>query len=158
MKSDLMQNISELQLIERYLERTGANMVTYVSYYHEGALVTVDATTINIGVVDGIPANKCWFFGEVNINATIAGVIVLTNQMLLNLQFMTILPGKTEVGYVAKTMGVGLGMSLLGNGEYEGCSRLYAMGFNRVVTNKMGFGAATFAVRYCFNGYLFTIR
>lgn len=148
--------MTEIDLIVKYLEKYGTK-VTEIDYYTEGHLATVDANVWEVGISEGELTTRHFFFGHVNINATISGVIVLTNQMLLNLQFMTIIPRRTEVGYAAQTMGVNLGMSLMGNGEYEGNKRLYGMGFNRAVTNKNGFGAATFAVRYCFNGYRFRL-
>jgi hypothetical protein len=154
--------MNEIDLIKKYLEAGGnlgqGNRVTNISYYQEGALAIADAYVLNLGVITGNAIGQSFFFGNVNINITISGVVVLTNQMLLNLQFMTILKNMSETGYGATTMGVNCGMSLLGNGEYEGNRRLYGMGFNRVVINKNGFGAATFAVRMAFNGYLFSLE
>jgi len=143
--------------MKRYLNKHGTHIIN-VEYYHEGHNATSDTDVWDLGVVTGEQQSRLWCFGHMNISTTIAGVIVLTNQMMLDLEFTTILPGVTEVGYVNHAMGVNLGMSLMGNGEYEGRSRLYGMGFNRVVTNTLGFGAATFIVRYCFNGYIFRIK
>jgi hypothetical protein len=150
-------DMDEIALIKKYLDKYGTTVIN-VEYYTEGHLAIADADVWNLGIIAGETVTRVWMFGNVHINTTIAGVINLADQNMLNLQFLTAIPGITEVGYAAHTMGVNLGMSLMGNGEYEGNKRLYGMGFNRVVTNTNDFGAATFAVRYCFNGYRFRIK
>ena len=148
--------MNEFDLITKYLEKYGTKVMEF-DYYAEGHLAIASEDVWNLGIIEGEQPLRSFFFGNVNINTTIAGVVVLTNQNLLNLQFLTLLPRRTEVGYAAYTMGVNLSMSLMGNGEYEGSKRLYGMGLNRVLTQQNGLGDATFEVRYCFNGYRFRL-
>jgi hypothetical protein len=147
--------MDELDLIKGYLLKRGSKIMS-ACYYNESCLCTATGYTYNFGRVDGVTLGHAFLFGHVNLRAHVAGVINLANQMRLSYTFESYLWNWDEV-VLQSGIGVNYGLSLLGNGEYEGNKRIYGIGFSRFNLDAVGFGAATFDVVVNFNGYLFTI-
>lgn len=148
--------MTEIDLIVKYLERKGSNVVDFI-YYNEG--FTLSGTGVcDIGEHEGVILENNFFFGHVTQRVQIAGAVVLTNKNMMELIYYTYLKGRIESGSVLHHMGVNLGMSLLGDGLYEGSKRIYGMGFNKIAVNKVGMGAAEPTVQINCNGYLFKMK
>ena len=146
--------ITEIDLMIRYLEKLGTK-VNDVCYYNEGMIAMAHGYSLDIGVISGYAAQKCWFFGEVNMSVTIGGVIDLGDANTLLIKFSSLIKGQYDLGSVDIYKGVNNGLNLRGDGQYQGSSRHYQMGFNKVDVTASDFGAATFVVDCAFNGYLF---
>lgn len=150
--------MNEIDLIKRYLEKSGAYRVQSISYYAEGfAGIVADGNT-NLGVVAGMPVTRAFFFGNLEINAALEGVIVLANRNQIGTTFQTVLPGVTEAGFHSLPLAIGSGLNALGDGTYGGNRRVYGVGGNRIVWVRLNCGAATLGYSWNFNGYVFLLR
>lgn len=149
--------MNEIDLIIKRLERNGSP-VDDVFYYTEGIVTGTSPYALNIGLVSGYPVGKCWFFGNVGMAITIGGVIVLTDINTLFMRFGSTFRGIDDLGPVDIYKGVNNGVNLRGDGQYQGNSKIYQIGFNWVTAVKQGFGAATFILDFAFNGFLFILK
>jgi len=147
--------MNEFDLIKKFLATAGFRVMD-VRYFRQHYTIAAEAG-FDIGVPQGFIANHQFFFGNVSINHQIQGVVVLTNQMLTDIHLSTLLYGSAETSDTRITMGVNCGMSLLGNGFYQGYKRIYGIGCNRVSILNHGFGAATFTCEVGFNGLMFSV-
>lgn len=147
--------MNEFDLIKKYLEKHSTKVIG-IEYFDWNIVTVAVLAGTYLGAPQGEIPRQSWFFGHVNIVAKIGGVIVLTNEMRLRFQLVSDFGNIFQYNLITE-MGVNFGMSLLGNGEYEGVKRLYGCGFNRLELATYGFGAATFEVGMQFNGYLFRL-
>lgn len=151
-----MKDISnEFELIIKYLSRAGAR-VRDIVYFAE-SFTFVDAGVQEIGQMQGFIPQHQFFFGNISIDDTLGGVVVLTNENLHTFFFTTLLYNDIEVESARVSMAIGAGLALQGNGEYLGCKRIYGVGCNRVTAGEFGVGAATLVATISMNGYMFTI-
>jgi hypothetical protein len=149
--------MNEIDLIVKWLQKIGG-VVDDAFYYHELYQNTADGAFWYLGQAEGMDINKNFFLGNVEIHTTISGVVVLTNAMIINNDFNTVLKNSLVRGAFIYECGVALDMSLMGSGIYVGNRRLYGCGFNKMATSLTGFGAATFAQDITFNGYAFVMK
>ena len=154
-RKDIKMN--EIDMIKRYLERHGSKVVD-MFYFNDGFTTSADGFVFYAGLSMGYEFKDAWFFGHINMKVSFLGTIVLTDKNLLNIQFYSMLKGRDDVGYMNIYKGVNLGMSLMGDGTYEGISRYYSMGFNKIIITKLDFGATVFNVLLSMNGYLFLMK
>lgn len=148
-------SFNEFELINKYLTRAGYR-VKDVCYY-DMSFTFLGAGTQEIGWPDGYIAGHQFFFGNVSVDDTLGGVVVLANQNLHTFYFTTLLYNGIERESARLSMGVNMDMGLLGNGQYQGCKRLYGIGCNRVTAGQFGCGASTISATISLNGYIFVV-
>jgi hypothetical protein len=148
-----INEVNESELIAKYLSRAGIR-VKDVLYYDQSFTFT-GAGTEQVGNIDGYIPEHCFFFGNVIIDDTLGGVIVLANQNMHTFFFTTLLFNGIERESARVSMAVNYGMGLLGNGVYQGYKRLYGVGCNRVTAGRIGCGASTISATISLNGFMF---
>jgi len=149
--------MNELDLIKRYLERSGAYRLQTCYYYNEGKNFSA-SNTVMMGAVKGITPGYCYCFGNVEISIELAGEILLLNENKFWTKMQTTLPGLSEVGFYDNYLCIGGGLNLMGDGCYYGYKRFYGVGFNRIDFTSVDIGAAVFTWNFNFNGYIFILR
>ena len=149
--------MNEIDLIKRYLERSGAYRIKNIYYYNEGDNVDV-ATSVLMGVVIGVQPEYVYCFGNLDCHIELSGVITLADKNKFRIKASTALPYLKENGFYETSLCIGGGLNLLGDGTYEGYKRIYGIGFNRLDLEALDIAAATFVLNYNFNGYIFILR
>jgi len=149
-----MNELNELQLIKKYLDKVGFR-ISDITYFDE-TFTFIAAGTQEIGQAQGFNVGHQFFFGNISIDDSVTGVVVLANKNLHTIYFNTLFYSGIVRESARVSMGVNLGMSLLGDGVYQGCKRLYGVGCNRVVIGQFGCGASTLTCTINLNGYMFT--
>lgn len=151
--------MEEEDLIVRYLERKGSRVIDIV-YYYEYFSKTADGNIYIAGENEGVINKKSFFFGNVHFDMVldIGGGIVLANRNQLQVDMCTNLTGRDEPGVISCIMAIGNGLSMLGNGSYEGVKRMYGIGFNYAVVAGSDVGAATWEIRTTLNGILYVMK
>lgn len=151
----MKEPVNEFNLIEKYLGTIGMRVMD-IRYFREFFNIPGEAG-YDIGATQGFNPNHQFFFGNVSIDAVLFGVINLADENLIHTNFSTLLYGHPETADLKLSLGVGLGMSLMGDGVYIGGKRLYGVGCNRISINLVGCGAAELVYEVGFNGYMFTV-
>jgi hypothetical protein len=148
--------MNEIDLIVKWLQKN-SGPVDDVFYYHE-YMTQNAAGHWHLGLLGGYAEDRHFFFGNVNILTIIQGVILLTDQMLINHIFATYMTGNIPLGQTNIAIAVNSGVNLLGDGVYTGNKKVYQVGFNRLTTALSDFGAATFVQNITFNGFAFRMK
>lgn len=148
-------SLNEFDLITKFLTRAGYR-IKDVCYY-DMSFTFMGAGTQEIGQPDGYIPGHCFFFGNISVDDSMQGVIVLANQNLHSFYFTTLLYGGIERESARLSMGVNFDMGLLGNGFYQGCKRLYGVGCSRITLDRVGCGASTVAATISLNGFMFVV-
>jgi len=145
--------MNEIELIIAFLEIHGGRVLD-VKYYQNNDVFKT-GVTFNLGSDNGITnPNLVYFFGNVSLNFSLSGTVVLTDRNEVIVKLNTKLRERTLEPLV-NSMQVNQGLNLLGDGIYYGTRRLYGVGCTDLELTNYDTGAATYYCNVSLNGYLF---
>lgn len=152
----MVEIVSEIEAIQKYLEKRGSN-VSDVIYYFERQVWTGAGDTI-FGVSEGYLDRDAFLFGNLNISIQAISTITLTDPNFVDFSIQTRLKGRDESSSRLIQMGINDGMSILGSGIATGTKRIYGVGFNRIFSSCYFTTPGSCTTAVVFNGYLFIMR
>jgi hypothetical protein len=157
--------MNELDLIIKYLQLRGSKVVDYL-YYVEYIIMSSAEFTAGLGTVvkqlaketQGRAVQDVYFFGNITVAGSLAGVITLAGQNEFNFGFISRLKGRTEAGYISTSLMVADNLYKDGAGVYRGNRRIYGVGCNELQCQAVGITAGVPTVQIELNGIIFIMK
>lgn len=146
------------KLILRHISQSGYR-VSDVIYHTELIAISAPGVPYWIGSNRGIQPQHSYFFGSASIWTEFYTLTSLLQKNCLRTNFATTLMNApatwTDLDII---QGVGLDMSLMGNGDYTGLRRAHNIGCNQILHSLLDFDAgATWMTMITLNGFLYVL-
>ena len=124
--------MNEFELIQRYISTAGYR-IKDTKFFRQLLLGNGAAPgPFDVGGNIGEIPQHNLFYGNVHLWTEMYPPIGLGFKNMIRINFSTLLYGGVQFTDMDHVMGVNLGLSLMGNGDYSGSKRLYGSCFNIV--------------------------